>query len=532
MAPLSPPLPRHRTARRTPRRTSAAPEGRSAPRGLLPAALLLVTALLVLAAAGPAVQAGSAEDPEASDSCGDVDPATQDIADVEMAWWTHEPATDILTLHIQLCTLADNAVVHQVANQRRASERIMWITDWADSQGGEWSVRFWLEQQGEFDNDAHENVLLCRDGEATTLQGTFGTGALVRSADDPVHWKVNFQNSAANLHDDLTGLFLTTGRTLVGGGYDDCAFAPEDEFDRVPDEGFGDPFTLPPPEPAAGGASGVEVASPDTNRTTFTGIRTVYDLTFNSTVDEDRTVVLTTTAPAAWSPAFGAVNATVHVPPQGTNRTNLTLTVPASQPLGTFPFDVTGAVHAGTNTTGDPLGDVRLGFNLTVVRPPFAVEVSLPAPPGTLAPGGSGELVVELANTGTEDDTYTVTVAGDGDADGWVRPGTRSVPVAAGGTGEARFTLSVPEAAAPGSYDFDVTATSAGDGSVRDVQTFAVEVAPNGAGDDGFLGLGDPGPAGVAPLLAAAVLAAVFLGRRRGGGGEDGPDGDGADRDG
>jgi uncharacterized membrane protein len=160
---------------------------------------------------------------------------------------------------------------------------------------------------------------------------------------------------------------------------------------------------------------------------------------------------------------------TISVEPSETGTFTATVVVPPGVNENRYYFNVT--VTSGTDDT------LSKSIELFVDVMVNGVDVGIVDDEATAFREESVEFVVSIENTGQGNDTFAITLTGEGAP--WATPSHSSVTLQEGGTAEVIVQVSVPDDADEDTYEIQLTATSE-DGVTEDSAMMAVHVLVDG----------------------------------------------------
>jgi uncharacterized membrane protein len=171
----------------------------------------------------------------------------------------------------------------------------------------------------------------------------------------------------------------------------------------------------------------------------------------------------------------------VTIPADGAVDVPLTITSGVSDALGTTSFTVTA--EDGNGATGSAPGSLTLAGQPVIVPDDdsHGIVATLTPSQATAGQGTSAQYVIQLTNTGSTDDTFTLTATGLplGVAARFGQT-TIDVPPGASNFRDVTLTLTPPKGTTPGNIPFTVTATSTTKSTVSNTASGTLTVVANG----------------------------------------------------
>ncbi|MGA7497961.1 MAG: MBG domain-containing protein, partial [Isosphaeraceae bacterium] len=219
--------------------------------------------------------------------------------------------------------------------------------------------------------------------------------------------------------------------------------------------------------------------------------------TYTITVENSQTTAVTynfsvTGVPAAWV----SVPATVTVPPLSPSQVTLTIVSDPAAPVGNYGFTV--AVSVGGLADSAPASLILQGQPVVAPIDPdsHGVVATLIPTQASAGQGTPANYVVQVTNTGSADDTFTLSAAG-------LPPGvaatlgqtTIDVPPGASNFRDVPLTLTPAAGTPPGDIPFQVVATSTTVASVSGTTSGTLTVVANGVNVNLNPSSGNPGSA-------------------------------------
>lgn len=239
----------------------------------------------------------------------------------------------------------------------------------------------------------------------------------------------------------------------------------------------GTPGTVTLPATTVTGQAIIQVTP--ASQTAQPGASATYDVRLTNPSSSSDTYYLSVTGlPYDWTDNLAY---SVTVPAQGSVDVPLTLTSGVTDAAGTTSFTVTAQDYNGV--TGSASASLTLAGSPVLVSDAnsYGVVATLTPAQATAGQGTSAQYVIQLTNTGSVEDSYSLAVSGL-PADVYADLGSYDieVPPGAGNFRDVTLTLSSVDGTTPGTDPFTVTATSDTESSVSGSASGTVVISSAG----------------------------------------------------
>lgn len=437
------------------------------------AAALTVAALL----AAPAASAGTREDPEIRDAVGDAryDDQLEPSADVIRGWFRE--AGGNLTVRLDL--LDFNGSARTRARLINTSYQVAFdAIDSFDGQATPWRLQAGWTPTG-------MDARLERNGSRVR-------GASLRAEATPDGPVLRWRDYETYLSAGAV-LNRTKARTVADDAdHTRCLGGPA--VDCAPNGTVGDDVQLAGTRPDAT-VGEVTVSADRRRKEVRAGNATFFEVGLANAGNASIDVTLTVDA-GPWNAS--AAPSTVAVPAGGTNRSRVTVAVPADAEPGRYNLSI-----AARTPDGSAVLDLGLDVEPRLERN-RSVTVRAAEPTLNVLPGAFRRTAVVVENVGDTRSRYDLGLAGNASA--WTTLSQERVVLEAGNATRALLGLDVPDDAQPGRYALHVAARSVR-GDASDAAQIAIRVAAPST------------PVGVLAAVVALAAGAALPRRDEGGSG-------------
>ncbi len=334
----------------------------------------------------------------------------------------------------------------------------------------------------------------------TSVSGSFNDPATITTSGnvDTLEWTRNFAYGSTS----FTFTWQSSVSNIQAGQTQDVTLGTTLDFTT---QGTPGTVTLPATTVTGVAIIGVSPAS----QTAQPGATATYDVRlFNPTGTGVNYSLGISGLPQDWTTNLPG---SVSVPADGSVNVSLVVTSGVTDPLGTTSFTVTA--ENGDGASGSATASFTLAGQPVLVPDDqsHGIVASITPTQATAGQGTSAQYVVQLTNTGSAEDTFSLAATGlPTGVTATFGEATIDIPPGASNFRDMRLSLSVAKGTTPGSYPFTVTATSTSDPTVTSATNGTLTMTAGGVQVTLNPGSGAPGSGFQATVTNTGTVADTY----------------------